>query len=215
MLATTISMTPFIQGFLLCAGTIVTLGPQNLFILKQGLRRQHVFATAFFSTLARTLLIALALGGLSASLAVNHTFSIAIQSAGVVFLTYAGGTSLLRAVRNMSASPTLASQPAAPYGVRMTIVAALCFAFFNPAIYMNTLMVIGTSSLSFSMDERLVFGVGAVMAAATWFFLLSYGASQLTSLLRSSLAWRALDGVSGIVMLGIASTLLITLIGTL
>jgi L-lysine exporter family protein LysE/ArgO len=208
-----ISITPFIQGFLLCAGIVIAFGPQNLFILRQGLGRKHIFATALFSTLADMVLIALAVGGLSALIASNTFFKLAITVAGMLFLAYYGGCALLRAWRKQAIVPSFSTHTVTS-GIGATIVAALGFAFLNPAAYLDTLMIIGSSSLSFSSIDRLIFGVGAVMASATWFFILSYGASKLTAVFQLPIAWRALDMVSGIMMLGIASTLFSALIRT-
>ncbi len=207
-----ISITPFIQGFILCAITITSVGPQNIFILRQGLRRQHVFATAFFSTLARVLLISLAVGGLSAGISTNPFFRIGITIAGALFLAYVGASALRRTWSKESASLTLASQQATTGGIQTSIIAALCFAFLNPAIYMNTLMVIGSTSLNYHAYERLAFAIGAVLATTTWFFALSYGASKLAAVFQSLLAWRILDFVSGTVMLLIAATIIAPLI---
>lgn len=206
------SIFPFFQGFLLVAGTIISLGPQNMFIIHQGLRRQHLFATAFFSALARVILIALAVGGLSASIATNNHFRIGITAAGALFLIYIGVKALIRACCKGTRSPALVSQQTATSGIGATIIAALCFAFLNPAIYTNTLMVIGTTSLTFSDYERLAFAIGAILAAIAWFFTLSYGASKLTPVFQTRRAWRMLDGLSGFAMLGIASTLVTALV---
>mgnify|MGYP000374334921 CR=1 FL=1 len=216
MLTTTLpmSITPFVQGFILCAVTITSIGPQNIFILRQGLRRQHLFATAFFSTLARVLLISLAVGGMSAAISTNPFFRIGITIAGALFLAYVGGSALRRTWRKESASLTLASQQAITSGVQTSIIAALCFAFLNPAIYMNTLMVIGSTSLKYDVYERLAFTIGAVLATTTWFFALSYGASKLASVFQSVLAWRILDFVSGSIMLLIAATIIAPFIST-
>lgn len=207
----TSAVTPFIHGFLLCASIIVAFGPQNLFILRQGLRRQHVFATALFSTLADLVLIALAVGGLSAIVSTNSYFKLGVTLLGGLFLAYFGGCALLRAFRKGSAAPDLSSHKTTA-SIGATIVAALGFAFLNPAAYLDTVMIIGSSSLSFSNSERIIFGVGAVAASTSWFFILSYGAKKLTALFRSPLAWRVLDVMSGLAMLVIAGTLLLALI---
>jgi L-lysine exporter family protein LysE/ArgO len=171
-----------------------------------------VFATAFFSTLARVLLISLAVGGLSAGISTNPFFHTGISIAGSLFLAYMGISALRRTVQLDSASIKLNLQHATTDGVQTTIIASLCFAFLNPAIYMNTLMVIGSNSLSYDTYERLVFAIGAVMAATLWFFSLAYGASKLTLVFQSPLAWRIVDFVSGTVMLLIAATIIAPLI---
>ncbi|MDX2140566.1 MAG: LysE family transporter [Chloroflexota bacterium] len=213
MLAVTVSpaIIAVIQGFSLCISTIIALGPQNLFLIRQGLRRQHLFATVFFSTLAEIILISLAVGGLSAIISTNNHFETGITIVGTLFLVYVGGSALLRACRKGTVTPTLATQQATTSGIQATIIAALCFAFLNPATYVDTLMVIGSNSLNFYAYDRIAFALGAVLASTIWFFILTYGASKLTHVFQSSLAWRTLDGVSGFVTLGIASTLFFTL----
>ncbi len=205
------SISALIHGFLLCASIIMALGPQNLFIIRQGLQRRHVFATAFFSTLADIVLITVAVGGLSAVIASSDHFRIAITILGMLFLVYVGGSALLRAFRKGSLSPKLTAQEAATSGVWTTIIAALCFSLLNPGLYIDTLLIIGSSSLNFSASDRLLFAIGAMLASTAWFFTLSYGAGKLTPVFQSHLAWRALDMVRGVVMLGIASTLVSTL----
>jgi L-lysine exporter family protein LysE/ArgO len=200
------SASPFIHGFLLCASIIIAVGPQNLFILRQGLQRQHLLATALFSTLADVVLIALAVGGLSATIAANSLLQTVIAAAGTLFLVWCGGGALLRAYRGGTASGKIAAQTAHA-SLRTTIVAALCFSFLNPAAYLDTLVIIGSTSMSFSAYERLFFAIGAVMASTVWFFTLSFGASKLTQMFRYQAAWRVLDVISGCIMIGIASTL--------
>jgi L-lysine exporter family protein LysE/ArgO len=201
------SITPFVQGFLLCASIIIAVGPQNLFILRQGLRRQHLFATAFFSTLADVVLISFGVGGLSALISSSSSIQTIATVGGVLFLLWCGGRSLLRAYHRTSATEHSAPHTASA-GIQTTIAAALCFSFLNPGAYLDTLMIIGSRSLAFSIDQRLAFGIGAVFASTCWFFALVYGASRLSPIFRSQVAWRALDIISGCIMLSIATTML-------
>ncbi len=204
--ALTTTLTPFSQGFLLCASIIVAIGPQNLFILRQGLRRRHLFATALFSTLADVILITLGVGGLSALITNNNAFHAVITAGSTVFLLYYGIRSLLNALRPASSTASDAAQNAT-MSVKATILATLSFALLNPGAYLDTLMIIGSKSLAFSGDQRLVFGLGAILGSTFWFFTLTYGASRLSPILRSPLVWRALDVLSGCIMLGIAATM--------
>jgi len=207
--AMTSPITPLIQGFLLCASIIIAFGPQNLFLLRQGLRRQHLFATALFSTLADIVLITLGVGGLSALISTSSFVSEVITVAGIVFLVWCG----LRALRNawhpasLSAANTQAPQTGSR-SLHATILITLSFSFLNPSAYVDTLMIIGSKSLLFSVEQRIIFGIGAVFASAFWFFTLTYGASKLALLFRSQVAWRTLDVISGCIMLGIAATLI-------
>ena len=201
------SVSPLVQGFLLYASIIIAFGPQNMFVLRQGLRRQHVFATALISTLADVVLIALAVGGLSAVISASGIFQTAVTVVGALFLMWCGVRSLLNAVRS-GASATHTSVQCATIGAQGAVVAALSFSFLNPSAYVDTLVIVGSKSLLFPVDQRLVFGVGALVASAFWFFALAYGASRLSPIFRTQAAWRALDITSGFIMIGIAGTML-------
>ena len=195
-----------LHGFLLYAGMVIAIGPQNLFVLRQGLGRRHLLVTALLCTAADMLLIGVSVGGLGAAVAANQLFSTVAALAGVAFLSCYG----LRALRTAwGRQGIVASEPACTTALTLkgTIVAALGFTFLNPAAYVDTLLTIGTASSQYTLDERLVFGAGAVMAAGFWFFALAYGASRLTHLFHHRRAWQTLDVVSGCIMLGMAGAL--------
>lgn len=203
-IATTI--TPLSQGFLLCASIIIALGPQNLFILRQGLRRQHLFATALFSTLADVVLISLGVGGLSSLISGNNLVHTIVTAGGVLFLLWCGGRSLCRAYKPGSPTEQAATNSAAT-GLVTVIIATLSFSLLNPSAYVDTLVIIGSKSLLFPVDQRVIFGMGAMLASTFWFFTLTYGASKLAPIFKSQIAWRTLDIVSGCIMLSIACTM--------
>jgi L-lysine exporter family protein LysE/ArgO len=201
------SIYPLSQGFLLCVSLIIAIGPQNLFILRQGLRRQHLFAIVLFSTLADLFLISLGVSGLSALISTNGIIQMVATVGGVIFLLGYGVRSLIRAYH-----PSSLTENATPHnsasGVHTAIIAALSFAFLNPAKYLDTLILIGTKSLVFPVDQRLIFGIGAVLASTFWFFTLAYGSSKLSRIFQSQLAWRTLDIISGCIMLCLAGTMI-------
>lgn len=195
-----------LHGFLLYAGMVIAIGPQNLFVLRQGLGRRHLLVTALLCTVADMSLIGVSVGGLGAAVAANHRFSTIAALAGVAFLSWCGMSALVTAWGRQGA---MAIEPASTTALTLkgTVVAALGFTFLNPAAYVDTLLAIGTASSQYTLDQRLVFGAGAVLAAGLWFFALSYGASRLTHLFQQRRAWQTLDAVSGCIMLGMASAL--------
>lgn len=202
------SINPLVQGFLLCASIIIAFGPQNCFLLRQGLRRRHLFITALFSTFAEIVLITLGVGGLSALISTSGALHTIITVAGVVFLSWCGIRALYSAWRPGSDEPQPTTTHSATKNLQATILITLSFAFLNPASYVDTLMIIGSKSLLFSADQRIIFGIGAILASTFWFFTLTYGASKLSLLFRSKVAWRLLDVTSGCIMLLIAATIL-------
>jgi len=204
------TILPLIQGFLLCASIIVAIGPQNLFIIRHGLRRQHLFAIALFSTLADMILISLGVGGLSAIISTSRVIQLVATVGGVLFLLGCGARSLFNAYRPATCATTepVATPHSANSGIIATILATLSFSFLNPSAYVDTLMVIGSKSLFFAGDQRLIFGIGAVLASTFWFFTLAYGASKLAPIFKSKFALRTIDGISGCIMIVTGLTML-------
>lgn len=197
-----------VKGFLLCAGLIIVLGPQNLFLLQQGLRRRHLFLTALLCTLCDLVLITLGVGGVGAALAVDQRLLAATTLGAAAFLFGYGVRSLRSAwcVQSGVCEPGMLT----PLSLKGTVLATLGFSFLNPGAYLDTVLVIGTAGSHFPLDGRIAFGAGAVLASAIWFFCLTYGASRLGPLLARPAAWRTLDAVSGCLMIGIAGALCAT-----
>lgn len=194
------------QGFLLCASLIIAIGPQNLFLIQQGLRRRHLLITALLCTFFDLVLITVGVGGLGATLAADERWVTVTTLGGTAFLLGYGVRALHTAT---CCQPVLAPSPTAQGGLsrKGTLLATASFAFLNPAAYIDTVLMIGGTSSHFSIDERLLFGMGAVSASALWFFALLYGSSRLAPLLRHPTAWRALDLVSGGTMIVAAGML--------
>ena len=195
-----------LHGFLLYAGMVIAIGPQNLFVLRQGLDRRHLLVTALLCTAADMLLIGVSVGGLGAAVAANQLFATVAALAGVAFLSCYGIRALHTAWGRQG---MVTSEPACATALTLkgTILAALGFTFLNPAAYVDTLLTVGTASSQYLLDDRVVFGAGAALAAGLWFFALAYGASRLTHLFQHPRAWQTLDVVSGCIMLGMAGAL--------
>jgi L-lysine exporter family protein LysE/ArgO len=198
-----------VKGFLLGAGLIIVLGPQNLFLLQQGLRRRHLFLTPLLCTLCDLVLITLGVGGVGAAIAGDERLLTAITLGGAAFLLGYG----VRSLRSVwYTQPATIPEPTAitPLSLKGTILATLSFSLLNPSAYLDTVLMIGTAGSQFPIDERVVFGAGALLASALWFFSLTYGASRLGPLLHRPAAWRMFDLVNGCLMVGIAGSLCVT-----
>ncbi len=200
---------PFVQGFLLCASLIVAFGPQNLYLLQQGLRRRYLFTTVIVCTLVDLFLIGLGVGGLGTAIAASKPLLMVATFGGAAFLfgyaVRAFCWALRGEVSRTSAEGCLSES--ASLTLKGTILTALSFSLLNPAAYVDTLLTIGTTSGRYPVDARMLFGVGAVMASCIWFFALTYGSSRLTPLFRRPAAWRVMNMVSGCMMAGIATSL--------
>jgi L-lysine exporter family protein LysE/ArgO len=197
-----------LQGFALSLGLIVALGPQNAFVIRQGLMRAHVFLVCLVCTLADIALIALGTLGVGAALDAHEQAYLPMTLGAASFLVAYGA---LRLRSSMQAEGMdLGTMHTASRG--RTVFAALAFTFLNPLVYLDTLVLIGGYALRFDVTERLAFTVGASMASMLFFFSLGYGSSRVASQLSSARAWMWIDRSIAALMFLFAANLLLPLL---
>jgi len=198
-------LTAFLAGFATGFSLILAIGAQNAFVLRQGLRGEHVFAVALTCALSDALLIAAGVAGFGALAAALPWLAPAMRIGGAAFLIAYGARALLAAWRGGQG----ALQPGEGAGraLRPVLLTTLALTWLNPHVYLDTLMLIGAVSSGFGA-ARVSFGAGAVAASFTFFFGLAYGAALLRPLFARPAAWRVLDACIGVVMWVIAASLL-------
>lgn len=194
----------FLPGFALGFSLILAIGAQNAFVLRQGLRKEHVFWICLTCAASDAALIAAGVTGIGAITRMLPWFEPAMRYGGAAFLTWYGARSLLSAWRGGSA---LDAGQAEGASLRRSLLIVLALTWLNPHVYLDTVLLIG--SISSQYDDRLSFALGAMTASFVFFFSLGYGASLLAPLFARPTAWRILDLIIGIVMWAIALKLLL------
>jgi L-lysine exporter family protein LysE/ArgO len=192
-------------GFLLGLSLIVAIGAQNAFILRQGLRRQHVLPLVLTCALSDAVLIALGVGGFATVLAHIIWLDPLMRYAGAAFLlVYA-----IRSLRSAFAGGnTLEANGQARTSLRAAFLTCLALTWLNPHVYLDTVVLLGSISTRYAGWE-LAFALGAITASFVFFFSLGYGARLLAPLFSKPLAWRVLDVVIALVMASVATSLLL------
>ncbi|WP_288998164.1 LysE/ArgO family amino acid transporter [uncultured Psychrobacter sp.] len=189
----------FLSGFLLGLSLIIAIGSQNAFVLKQGLKREHIFFVCLFCALSDAILISAGVGGFGAVTArYPHIVDVA-KFAGVVFLLGYGLQSLYASVR-LSQALTVEGQVVS--SLKKALLLCFGFTWLNPHVYLDTLVLVGMVSTGAS--SKVVFAAGAVSASVFFFFALGYGARLLKPLFAKPKAWNILDALVGILMLYLA-----------
>ncbi len=183
---------------------IIAIGAQNAFVLRQGIRREHVFAIALFCAVSDAALISLGIFGLGGLIALAPWLIVVMRWAGVVFLVFYGAFALRRAFRTESLEPEADEEARAPLGGTMLAIAAITW--LNPHVYLDTVMLMGSVANSYH-ESRWSFGAGAVLGSFAWFFGIGYGARWLRPIFRKPRAWRILDIVIALTMFAIAASL--------
>ena len=201
-------MTPFLSsflpGFALGFSLILAIGAQNAFVLKCGLRREHVLPVVLICVLADAVLIFAGVAGSGALARELPWFETAMRYGGAAFLIWYGLQNALSAWRG-GASLAAHSQP--KNSLKSTLMTLLAMTFLNPHIYLDTLVLIG--SISAQYEDSYVFGAGALLSSILYFFALGFGARLLSPLFANAIAWRILDVIIALTMFSIAISLLI------
>ena len=187
-------------GFLVL---ILAIGAQNAFVLRQGLRCEHVLPVVLTCAISDAILIAAGVAGFGALASAVPWFEPVMRYGGAAFLVWYGARSLLAAWRGGEAleADTHASAP-----LGQSLLTVLAFTWLNPHVYLDTVVLLG--SISANYDNRFVFGLGAVIASFVFFFTLGFGARLLAPLFARPRAWRILDTLIGLTMWAIALKLL-------
>lgn len=191
--------TDYISGFLLGLTLILAIGSQNAFVLKQGIKREHIFIICLFCAVSDALLISAGVAGFGAVTARYPQVVTIAKLAGVVFLLGYGLQSLYASVR---LSHALTAEGQVVTSLKKALLLCFGFTWLNPHVYLDTLVLVGMVSTGAS--SKLVFASGAVSASFVFFFALGYGARLLKPIFARPKAWNILDALVGILMLYLA-----------
>jgi L-lysine exporter family protein LysE/ArgO len=191
-----------LHGYLVALSLILAIGAQNAFVLRQGLRREHVAAVVAVCAVSDAILIAAGVAGFGAISAALPWFGDAMRWLGVAFLAAYGALRFRAALRGGEAlRPSAAT--AAPLG--KVVLTCLVLTWANPHVYLDTLVLMGSISAQYA-PHQLAFGVAAALGSFSFFSALGFGARVLAPVFARPQAWVWLEAV-GCTMWAIAATL--------
>ena len=216
-------MLTLLSGLGLMFSLIIAVGAQNVFVLRQGLRREHVLPVVLICAASDALLVLAGTAGLGYLIGQLPWLLVAARWLGgislVVYGIYAArrawganGESLVAdaspAADAEGGSRTGGTATATRSRLATVIIATLAFTYLNPNVYLDTVLLIGSIAATHG-DQRWLFAAGAILASITWFFALGFGARHLGRWLRTPRAWRILD--TGIAVLLVVMGVLLVL----
>jgi len=194
--------SPLLVGFIASFTLIAAIGAQNAFVLRQGIRREHVLPVVALCTVSDIVLISAGIAGVGALINAHPSALNIAKFGGALFLVGYGLLAARRAWRPSSLTPS----EAAPTRLIEALLTCAALTFLNPHVYLDTVVLLGALANE-HRDERWLFGVGAVTASAVWFVGLGLGARQLAGLFARPLTWRILDGLIAVMMIGLGMSL--------
>ena len=192
-----------LAGLLTGAGLIVAIGAQNAFVLRQGLKGSHVLLVVICCIAGDILCITAGTAGMGALVAGFPTLMTVIRWGGAAFLlTYA----FQAACRAVKGGEKLLLDGKIEENAWAVLASCLAFTFLNPHVYLDTVVLLG--SLAAQQPAPWGFAAGAITASVVWFLSLGYGAALLRPVFARASAWRVLDAVIALVMVGLGVGLL-------
>ncbi|ARS53601.1 LysE/ArgO family amino acid transporter [Kushneria konosiri] len=196
-------MASFWAGLGLGLSLIMAIGAQNAFVLRQGLRGEHLFMVCLSCALSDALLLALGVYGASTLTERFPDLDVVLRLAGALFLLTYGVRNMVGALRGGQAlvpnEPSKGSWP-------RTLALCLALTWLNPHVYLDTVVLAG--AVSAQQASKGAFLMGAIMASFLFFFTLGHGAGRLRAVLARPRAWQLLEAGMALVMWGIALSLL-------
>jgi len=198
------SMTPLIAGFLTALSLIAAIGAQNAFVLRQGLRREHVLPVVLTCALSDAVLIATGVAGFGTLSALAPWITTAMLYAGAAFLFVYGALRFRAALRGGEA---LRPAPGTGASLGRTVGTVLVLTWANPHVYLDTVVLLGAISAQYAPDHW-IFGLGAMAGSFAFFSALGFGARLLAPLFANPKAWVWLEVIVGTTMWIIAAALI-------
>jgi L-lysine exporter family protein LysE/ArgO len=187
----------FAQGLFLGLGLIVAIGAQNAFVLRQGLRREHVGSVVAFCAVADAALITAGVFGMAQALGDRPTLARGLALGGAAFLAVYGWRALQRA-RQVSALDVTSVGQGMSRGAALAQAAA--FTLLNPHVYLDTVLLVGSIGAQQPAPLQGWFAAGASTASLLWFSALGFGARWLAPWFARPRAWQVLDALIGLTM---------------
>jgi L-lysine exporter family protein LysE/ArgO len=196
-------MTTFFAGFFLSLSLILAIGSQNAFILKQGIKKQHIVLICTICAISDAILISLGIAGFGAIVNKYPAIEMYARYGGALFLFV---YSVLSFKSAFSQSHILKAESGVENSTLKTVAICLAFTWLNPHVYLDTMVLLGSISTQYE-GKQIEFGLGAVLASFTFFFSLGFGARLLAPIFQKPKSWQVLEFIVGLTMLIIALTL--------
>jgi L-lysine exporter family protein LysE/ArgO len=196
------------HGILLAFGLILPLGAQNVFVFNQGaIQPTYVRALPVILTAAicDTFLIILAVLGVSIIVFSFAWLKAIIFIIGVLFLIYMGWTVW------KSGGQSTVNDDQSYLSAKTQVLFAMSVSLLNPHAILDTIGVIGTSSLVYSGYEKWLFTSACIIVSWLWFFGLALAGKIIKKVDHEGSIIHKINKVSALIIWGVAIYLFIQL----
>ena len=182
-------MEYLVLGFFTGISLILAIGAQNIFVIEQGLKKQHTFLVCFVCSISDLILIFLGiilfhLFHQYYNLLVEFTLNILL----VIFLLYF----IFSKIRSIKINIKF-DKEVKDISVTEVFLKTLGFTYLNAHVYSDTVFFLGNFSKNFLIDEKIYFGIGASVSSFIFFFLLGYLSTYFSKYAQSDKIWKFIN----------------------
>ena len=188
------NISDFIQGFIIGSSLIIAIGPQNLYVINQGLKKNYILIVVLLCSLSDSLLIVCGIYVSNSLLNLNESLIITMKLIGGIWLILYG----LNKIKN-SNSHNIESKEFKELSLNKVVFTTLAITYANPHVYLDTVVLLGSISVNF--DNKYYFGLGAIVASFVFFFTLGFFSKFLSKYIKSKKVCFYIDNIMGFLML--------------
>ena len=184
----------FFQGLIIGLTLIIAIGPQNLFVIQQGLKKSYVFSVCLICSISDSILIIIGiiLSSYLSELSDNLVQILKFLGAGWLILY-----GILK-IKN-SFQKKKFDEKNKPEKINNILLITLAFAFLNPHVYLDTIVLIGTISMNF--DNKFSFAIGVIFSSFLFFFTIGYFSKYLSKYFDNKNNWFVINNSFGFLMI--------------
>ena len=189
-------MSFLILGFLTSLSLILAIGPQNIFVIEQGIKKQHIFLICFICSVSDTILIFLGIFLFQyLGIYFNEITELIFNILLLIFLIYFIYTKISEKFKNIEIDKGEKNDER-----KKIILKTLAFTYLNPHVYSDTVFFLGNFSKNFPINYKIYFGIGGSIASFLFFYLLGYLANYFSKYLNNVRAWVVIKWIISLIM---------------
>ena len=189
-------MSFLILGFLTSLSLILAIGPQNIFVIEQGIKKQHIFLICFICSVSDTILIFLGIFLFQyLGTYFNEITELIFNILLLIFLIYFIYTKISEKFKNIEIDKGEKNDER-----KKIILKTLAFTYLNPHVYSDTVFFLGNFSKNFPINYKIYFCIGGSIASFLFFYLLGYLANYFSKYLNNVRAWVVIKWIISLIM---------------
>ena len=182
-------MEYLLLGFFTGISLILAIGAQNIFVIEQGLKKQHIFLVCLICSLSDLILIFLGIFLFHYFIQYfNSTIELIFNILLIIFLLHFIYSKIK--VYNSSINFNTDTKNISKLNI---LLKTLGFTYLNPHVYSDTVFFLGNFSKNFLINDKILFGVGASVASFLFFFLIGYLSKFLSKYAQRQNIWKTIN----------------------